>query len=307
MNAVKQYDYKGREVEPGSPTAMFVEISAFEALREESERLALENEGHNQRRIRQGEEIKRLHAERAALRDGGRIAADINRLIGEYNAQVNWSGDSMAALIDSACAAADLLATVPNPKVADGWIAIFADGSWSDIQTEHKHALVLARDFDSELPPNHDGKTTSSVAPVFIASTPIPVAQPTEAEDEARHSAVKAIHDVMATVPCSSLYSLAEAVHDAGYALPVGILEPLGYAKITGTLDEIDAIAWPFINAEAAKVDPQYGRIEAYQYARANGGVIVLWNANRIHAVAVTIRDDRNCTRCVRMLASQDG
>lgn len=37
--------------------------------------------------------------------------------------------------------------------------------------------------------------------------------------DEARHDAVKAIHDIMTAVPCSSLYSLAEAVHDAGYSL----------------------------------------------------------------------------------------
>jgi hypothetical protein len=35
---------------------------------------------------------------------------------------------------------------------------------------------------------------------------------------EARHAAVKALHDIMQAVPSSSLYSLAEAVLDAGYA-----------------------------------------------------------------------------------------
>lgn len=38
-------------------------------------------------------------------------------------------------------------------------------------------------------------------------------------EDE-RHVSVKALHDVMAGVPSSSLYSLAEAVLDTGYAPP---------------------------------------------------------------------------------------
>lgn len=36
-------------------------------------------------------------------------------------------------------------------------------------------------------------------------------------EDE-RHAAVKALHDIMQAVPSASLYSLAEAVLDAGYA-----------------------------------------------------------------------------------------
>ena len=40
-------------------------------------------------------------------------------------------------------------------------------------------------------------------------------------EAEARHTAVKNLHDIMQAVPCSSLYSLAEAVLDAGYAAPV--------------------------------------------------------------------------------------
>lgn len=42
--------------------------------------------------------------------------------------------------------------------------------------------------------------------------------QSAEAEEEDRHEAIKAIHDIMAAVPCASLYSMAEAVLDAGYA-----------------------------------------------------------------------------------------
>lgn len=74
---------------------------------------------------------------------------------------------------------------------------------------------------------------------------------------------------------------------------------------VTGSLDEIDAPVWPFINEEARKVGAEKGRIETYQYARANGGVVVLWDGPRVHAMAVTIRDDLNRTRCVRMLAAQ--
>lgn len=73
---------------------------------------------------------------------------------------------------------------------------------------------------------------------------------------------------------------------------------------VTGTIDEIDAPVWPFINAEALKVCAEKGRIESYRYERANGGVVVLWDGPRVHAMAVTIRDDLNRTRCVRMLAA---
>jgi hypothetical protein len=44
---------------------------------------------------------------------------------------------------------------------------------------------------------------------------------------EARHTAVKSLHDIMQVVPCSSLYSLAEAVLDAGYAAPVVERQPI--------------------------------------------------------------------------------
>lgn len=75
-----------------------------------------------------------------------------------------------------------------------------------------------------------------------------------------------------------------------------------GSVLITGTVDEIDAPVWPFLNAEAQKV-METGRIETYQYHQANGGVAVLWDGHRIHAMAVTIRDGFNRTRCVRILA----
>lgn len=38
-----------------------------------------------------------------------------------------------------------------------------------------------------------------------------------EVNDESRHDAVKALHDILQSVPCSSLYSLAEAALEAGY------------------------------------------------------------------------------------------
>lgn len=79
--------------------------------------------------------------------------------------------------------------------------------------------------------------------------------------------------------------------------------EPAFPVRVTGSLDEIDAQTWPFINEEARKVGAEEGHIEAYQYERANGGVVVLWNGPRVHAMAVTIRDDLNRTRCIRMLA----
>jgi cell division protein FtsB len=43
---------------------------------------------------------------------------------------------------------------------------------------------------------------------------------------EDRHDAVKLLHDIMQSVPCNSLYSLAEAVFDAGYAAPVVERQP---------------------------------------------------------------------------------
>ena len=73
---------------------------------------------------------------------------------------------------------------------------------------------------------------------------------------------------------------------------------------VTGHLDEIDAPAWEFINAEAAKVGPATGHIDAYRYDQANGGVVVLWDAQRLHAIAATIRDDMNRTRCIRILTA---
>ena len=51
----------------------------------------------------------------------------------------------------------------------------------------------------------------------LLATTLAPEVQAEQDDGEARHDAVKAIHDVMAAVQCSSLYSLAEAVFDAGY------------------------------------------------------------------------------------------
>lgn len=75
-------------------------------------------------------------------------------------------------------------------------------------------------------------------------------------------------------------------------------------AYISGHLDEIDAPAWQFINAEALKVGPAKGHIDNYRYELANGGVVALWDGYHLHALAVTIRDTMNRTRCVRMLAA---
>lgn len=72
--------------------------------------------------------------------------------------------------------------------------------------------------------------------------------------------------------------------------------------SITGSVDEIDAPAWPFINKHAAEVGLPDGRIEILHFT-GNGGVIVLWKGPHIYALAVTIRDTNNRTRCVRVLA----
>lgn len=93
-----------------------------------------------------------------------------------------------------------------------------------------------------------------------------------------------------------SLRSQLHSLQDAGEVMPV---------RVTGNLDEIDAQVWPFIYAEARKVGKQFGRIESYKYSLGNGGVVVLWDANNVHAMAVTIRDDMNRTRSIRFLAKQ--
>lgn len=75
-----------------------------------------------------------------------------------------------------------------------------------------------------------------------------------------------------------------------------------GSVQISNHLDEIDAPTWPFINAEAVKVGGKTGHIDSYRYEQANGGVIALWDGYHLHALAVTIRDDMNRTRCIRVL-----
>nr|WP_143178553.1 hypothetical protein [Pseudomonas aeruginosa] len=72
--------------------------------------------------------------------------------------------------------------------------------------------------------------------------------------------------------------------------------------QITGHLDEIDAPVWPFINEEAVKVGAKFGHIDSYRYERACGGVVTLWDGHHLHALAVTVRDDMNRTRCIRVL-----
>ena len=76
-----------------------------------------------------------------------------------------------------------------------------------------------------------------------------------------------------------------------------------GSVQISSHLDEIDAPAWPFINAEAVRVCSITGHIDSYRYEQANGGVVALWDGYHLHALAVTIRDDMNRTRCIRVLA----
>lgn len=61
-------------------------------------------------------------------------------------------------------------------------------------------------------------------------------------DGETRHDAVKAIHDVMEAVPCSSLYSMAEAVLDAGYSLNpcrAGVVLPDLIAELEKQAEEI--------------------------------------------------------------------
>lgn len=78
--------------------------------------------------------------------------------------------------------------------------------------------------------------------------------------------------------------------------------------QITGHLDEVDAPVWEFINAEARKLGPITGSIDSYGLSRQNGGqpnggVVVLWNGPKIHAVALAVRDAMNRTVCIRLLA----
>lgn len=79
--------------------------------------------------------------------------------------------------------------------------------------------------------------------------------------------------------------------------------------QITGHLDELDAPVWEFINAEARKLGPLTGSIDSYGLSRPNGatpngGIVVLWNGQKIHAVALAVRDAMNRTQCIRMLAA---
>ncbi|MGG2621658.1 hypothetical protein [Pseudomonas aeruginosa] len=76
-----------------------------------------------------------------------------------------------------------------------------------------------------------------------------------------------------------------------------------GSVQISSHLDEIDAPAWPFINAEAAKVGGKTGHIDSYRFELACGGVVALWDGYHLHALAITVRDDMNRTRCIRVLA----
>lgn len=79
--------------------------------------------------------------------------------------------------------------------------------------------------------------------------------------------------------------------------------------QITGHLDEVDAPIWEFINAEARNLGPITGSIDSYGLSRPNGGqpnggVVVLWNGPKIHAVALAVRDAMNRTLCIRLLAA---
>lgn len=78
--------------------------------------------------------------------------------------------------------------------------------------------------------------------------------------------------------------------------------------QITGHLDEVDAPVWEFIHAEARKLGPLTGSIDSYNFLRPNGAqpngvVVVLWSGQKIHAVALAVRDAMNRTQCVRLLA----
>ncbi|SED32968.1 hypothetical protein SAMN05216178_6808 [Pseudomonas saponiphila] len=77
-----------------------------------------------------------------------------------------------------------------------------------------------------------------------------------------------------------------------------------GQVQISHHLDEIDAPVWPFMNDQAVKVGAKTGHIDNYRYELACGGVVALWDGNHLHALAVTVRDSMNRTRCVRVLAS---
>lgn len=68
-----------------------------------------------------------------------------------------------------------------------------------------------------EMPSEHAIRDISNRIEALLTATPAPEVQADQDDGEARHDAVKEIHDIMAAVPCSSLYSLAEAVLDAGY------------------------------------------------------------------------------------------
>lgn len=79
--------------------------------------------------------------------------------------------------------------------------------------------------------------------------------------------------------------------------------------QISGHLDEVDAPVWDFINAEARKLGTITGSIDNYGLSRPNGaqpngGVAVLWNGQKIHAIAVVVRDAMNRTQCVRVLTA---
>lgn len=71
--------------------------------------------------------------------------------------------------------------------------------------------------------------------------------------------------------------------------------------QIGRTVDELDAEAWPFIEAQAGNVQSCHGRIERYAYELANGGVIALWEEDQLQALSVTLRDSFNRTVCVKM------
>lgn len=73
--------------------------------------------------------------------------------------------------------------------------------------------------------------------------------------------------------------------------------------QISSHLDEIDAPAWSFIKTEAMKVGGKTGHIDSFRFEQANGGVVALWDGHQVHALAVTIRDAMNRTRCFRLLA----
>ena len=73
----------------------------------------------------------------------------------------------------------------------------------------------------------------------LILAAPVVERQP---DSEIRHAAVKSLHDTMQAVPCSSLYSLAEAVLDAGYAAPPELAElQATNERLQATCDGLDS------------------------------------------------------------------